>query len=153
VPVSARMVASHGGTVSGMGTSKLDQIDARAPEGCRAGGAMGRCAESVVTGYGWTDGDHGNTIIAGDPSEGSMIWFLVVALGAGACCASYIVGDYFGFRRGKQNSHLLWQERTGRVWTEPGQITIAESLVKLHAENGDQSNLDRHRLTGTDGFY
>lgn len=46
-----------------------------------------------------------------------MVWILVVALLAGAC--GYVAGDYFGFRRGKQDSYLLWHKRVGRVWTEP----------------------------------
>lgn len=47
-----------------------------------------------------------------------MVWFLVVAFVAGAC--GYVAGDYFGFRRGKQNSYELWHKRTGRMWTDPG---------------------------------
>jgi len=33
-----------------------------------------------------------------------MVWVLVVALGAGTC--GYVVGDYFGFRRGKRESPI-----------------------------------------------
>jgi hypothetical protein len=48
-----------------------------------------------------------------------MVWFFSLAA-AIACWAAYVIGDYRGFRRGKQDSYALWHERMGRIWTEPG---------------------------------
>lgn len=49
-----------------------------------------------------------------------MWWFIVIVVAGTCSTCSYIIGDYFGFRRGKQDSYLLWHKRVGRVWTEPG---------------------------------
>lgn len=42
-----------------------------------------------------------------------MAWFLF-GLAALACCVSYVIGDYRGFKRGKQGSYELWCSRMAR---------------------------------------